>query len=43
MSQFLKQAVDKLFIYKTPKAIIKHIESDLIIKNPPYDVRKSTK
>ena len=40
MSNFLKEAVDKLFIYKTPKKIIKYIEKhkhDYLIQNPPYD------
>jgi tRNA1(Val) A37 N6-methylase TrmN6 len=43
MKHYLKDAVDKLFVYKTPKKIIKYVEEhkfDFLIKNPPYEVRK---
>ena len=38
---FIKVAVDELLIYKTPKNIVDHIESErikAIISNPPFDI-----
>jgi len=39
---FLKEVIDKLFIYKTPPKILEYVEknkNDFLIKNPPYEVR----
>jgi len=36
MKHYLTEAVEKLIIYKTPEKILKIIERDLLIKNPPY-------
>lgn len=36
MKHYLTEAVLKLIIYKTPENILKTIERDLLIKNPPY-------
>ena len=35
MKHYLTEAVLKLIIYKTPENILKIIERDLLIKNPP--------
>lgn len=43
MSHYLAKAVNALQIYKTPEKILKVVEKHSLIKNPPYDVRKSTK
>lgn len=40
---YLTEAVDSLPIYRTPEKILEFIEKEIIIKNPPYDVRKNTK
>jgi len=42
-SKYLKDAVNELLIYKTPKKIIDYIEAErmkIIIGNPPYNVNK---
>jgi hypothetical protein len=40
MNNFLIIAVDKLLTYKTPDSIVKYINLQLIIQNPPYNVKK---
>ena len=37
MKNYLKEAVEAVTIYKTPKEILKFIQMDVIIKNPPYE------
>ena len=40
---FLKQAVDNVRIYTTPKSVQKYVNKhkfDFLIKNPPYDKTK---
>jgi hypothetical protein len=39
MKHFLKEAIE-LLNYKTPKAIIKFIQAETIIGNPPYNTKK---
>jgi hypothetical protein len=39
-SGFLTDAVNELLTYKTPKAIVDLINRNLIIANPPYNVKK---
>lgn len=39
MKHFLKEAIESL-IYYTPKKAKDVIESNLIIKNPPYAIRE---
>ena len=29
--------------YQTPQKIVRFIQDEIILKNPPYDVRKNTK
>jgi len=38
MKHFLKEVIE-LLNYKTPKAIIKFIQAESIIKNPPYKTK----
>lgn len=40
MNNFLIIAVEKLLTYKTPDKIVKYINADLIIQNPPYNGKK---
>ena len=39
---YLEKAVNDL-VYYTPKKVVEKIQLHLIIKNPPYDIRKRTK
>lgn len=36
---FLKTALDKLFTYTTPKPVVKYIETNFLIQNPPFKIR----
>ena len=43
---FLKQAVDNLTTYTTPKKVQQYVNKhkfDFLIQNPPYDIRKRNK
>jgi 23S rRNA G2445 N2-methylase RlmL len=43
---YLKQAVDSLRIYTTPKKVQHYVNKhkfDFLIQNPPYDIRKRNK
>lgn len=45
-SNFLVNAFNSLFVYKTPPKVIDYINKhryDFLIQNPPYDVCKNTK
>ena len=37
MKHFLQKAIETVTIYKTPERILKVVEQEIIIKNPPYD------
>jgi hypothetical protein len=39
MNNFLKTALDKLFTYTTPKTVVKYIETNLLIQNPPFKTK----
>ena len=39
MANFLKTALDKLFTYKTPKTVVKYIETNYLIQNPPFKTK----
>lgn len=38
MKHYLIKAVETVVIYKTPEKVLKIIEREILIKNPPYDV-----
>ena len=43
---YLKQAVDNLRIYTTPKKVQQYVNKhkfDFLIQNPPYNIRKRNK
>ncbi len=40
MNNFLKTALDKLFTYTTPKPVVKYIETNFLIQNPPFKAKK---
>ena len=42
-THFLLKAVNELPVYKTPEKILKFIESETTIKNPPYDTKTEIK
>lgn len=39
---YIEKAVNEL-VYYTPKKVVEKMQLHLIIKNPPYDIRKSNK
>ena len=39
MNDFLKTALDKLFTYTTPKTVVKYIETNCLIQNPPFKTK----
>ena len=39
MANFLKAALDKLFTYTTPKPVVKYIETNSLIQNPPFKTK----
>lgn len=38
MKHYLTKAVEAVTIYRTPEKLLKIIEREILIKNPPYDV-----
>ena len=40
MANFIKTAFDKLFTYTTPKPVVKYIETNFLIQNPPFKSKK---
>jgi hypothetical protein len=39
MANFIKEALDKLFTYTTPKPVVKYIETNYLIQNPPFKIK----
>ncbi len=39
MNYFLKTAFYKLFTYTTPKLVVKYIETNCLIQNPPFKTK----
>ena len=40
MANFLKTALDKVFIYETPPAIVKYMEMQSALGNPPWKKKR---
>jgi hypothetical protein len=41
MANFIKAALDKVFTYETPQAVVKYMEMQIAIGNPPWKKRKT--
>jgi hypothetical protein len=39
IGNFLKTALGKLFTYTTPKTVVRHIETNCLIQNPPFKTK----
>jgi len=40
MANFLKTGLDKIFTYTTPKQVVKYIETNFLIQNQPFKIKK---
>jgi hypothetical protein len=40
MANFIKAALDKVLTYETPPAVVKHMEMQSAIGNPPWKIKR---
>jgi hypothetical protein len=40
MANFIKQALDKVLTYTTPPAVLKYMEIECTLGNPPWKIKR---
>jgi len=43
MTNFIKEALDKVLTYETPPAVVKYMEMQSAVGNPPWKKRRGNK